>query len=1028
MFASRISPIRRVGTLSVVVLAMGAATGVAQAAPTNPTPVCDRGTCTVTFPAAGSAYTWGPPPGVSSLSVTAMGGQGSNAGGAGAKVTATLAVKSTDTLTISPGGSGSQDTGGWNGGGNGGSWSSATSLGGGGGGASDVRLNGTALGDRIITAGGGGGSESHCGIFFSAGGNAGSNGEAGQGYSTTVITQFWHNYGDGGTLDFGGGGGFFNFNPTYGGNGVSGVGGAANAMGGGGGGGYYGGGGATNSNPSCATSGLNKGIVGGAGGGGSSYVTSPATGAAYVTGANYGPGVVTLQYTDPGPGPMPVFPNSVTFVARVCPTFGDINQNRKRDDLHDEALSPVGPSTPYAAGQVIMPSTEAAGNQGKCTPLSGWQFKLGTGTKTRGDAGDWGSMSKVTGQFDNVITTQDSVPLLNDMGGETGQTIAGATTVSLNVVQALLARKPGSLWVQSGVPGDPLLQAMYGNTYSFGALRCSTDGQYGDNVDFFAFPAGSTHQFCYVYLVKEPSQAGTIVIKKALKGPLLKTLVGTGYFTGNTSNNDAGGNFFVIGSAFAAGIQRFTRQASDAGATPVVWNVNESSQSGWQLDSVDCTSANGTSSFSKSVINRGFSAGKLGITLGASDTATCTFTNEVEVPKELELSAVSNYATGSFGYSVKRVGDGSDPVTRTIRTTTKGIPAEANAVDVTAPGTYAVTESLPLTSVGRWSLDKVVCDGQSLAISDNTVQVPVMSTGLGAACEFTNTFTPVASITLKKETLGAAGSVGYVVTSKNDKAFMRTQTATTTTAGAGGIVTAKGDSLRGLPLGTYMVQETNTAYPSAGEWMVQSLVCNGTPVPTAQGLAQISLTADAPDATCVWTNLFTPNPPTPLPFTPVSPASVPSGPGSNTTGLTPINTNGATPVMRPASDLVLSVGASPRVGAAGRRVTLTAKVRNEGPDAARNVTVVFKSPLALRPASIMPSAGKCRPKGAMMFMCSVGTVLRNHSVRFTATRTVTAMGKFTFMGAASTSTSETSMRNNMASTTVVVSGGAPVTG
>ena len=85
---------------------------------------------------------------------------------------------------------------------------------GGGGGASDVRLNGTALGDRIITAGGGGGSESHCGLFFSAGGNAGSNGEAGQGYSTTIITQFWHNFGYGATLAGGGGGGFFNFSPT----------------------------------------------------------------------------------------------------------------------------------------------------------------------------------------------------------------------------------------------------------------------------------------------------------------------------------------------------------------------------------------------------------------------------------------------------------------------------------------------------------------------------------------------------------------------------------------------------------------------------------------------------------------------------------------------------------------------------------------------------------------------------------------------------------------------------------------------
>lgn len=1028
MFTSRMSPIRRVGTLSIVLAAMGAATGVAQAAATNPAPVCDRGSCVVTFPAVGDAYSWSPPPGVSSVNVTAMGGQGSNAGGAGAKVTAVLPVKSTDTLTVSPGGSGSQATGGWNGGGNGGSWSAATSLGGGGGGASDVRLNGSALADRVIAAGGGGGSESHCGIFFSAGGNGGSNGDAGQGYATTVVTQFWHNFGYGGTLASGGGGGFFNFSPTYGGNGVLGVGGAANTMGGGGGGGYYGGGGATNSNPSCATEGLNRGIAGGAGGGGSSYVTSPATSPEYTTGANYGPGVVTLQYTDPGPGPMPVFPNSVTFVARVCPSFADINQNRNRDDLHTEALSPLGSSSPYAAGQAIMPTTEAAGNQGKCTPLSGWQFKLGIGTKTRGDAGDWGSLSKVTGQFGNVITTQDSVPLLNDMGGETGQTIAGATTVSLNVVQALLARKTGALWVQSGVPGDPLLQGMYGNRYSFGALRCSTDDEYADNVEFFAYPAGSTHQFCYAYLVDQPSEAGTIVIKKALKGPLLRTLVGTGFYTGNTSNNDAGGNFFVIGSAFAPGVQRFTRQASDAGSTTKVWNVNESSLSGWQLDAIDCTSATGTSSFAKSVINRGFYAGRLGITLGAGDTATCTFTNEVEVPKELEISALSNNATGSFGFSVKRVGDGSDPVGRTIRTTRKGMPAGPATVNVTAPGTYSVTESLPLTGGGSWSLDKVVCDGQSLAISDNTVQVPVSSSGLGAACQFTNTFTPVGSITLRKETLGATGAVGYAVTSKSDKSFMRTQTATTTQAGAGGIVTAKGDSLRGLTLGTYMVQETNTAYPSGGEWMVQSLVCDGTPVPTAQGLAQITLTADNPDAVCVWTNLFTPNPPTPLPFTPVNPASVPSGPGGNTGGLTPSGNGGSTPVMRPAADLVLSVGASPRVGAVGRAVTLLARVRNEGPDAARNVTVVFKTPVALRPGAVRASAGSCRAKGATMFMCSVGTVLRNHAVTFRATTNVRSAGRFTFMGAASTSTSETSMANNTARTIVVASGPAPVTG
>ena len=71
--------------------------------------------------------------------------------GKGGRVTSTMIVTPGDTLYlyverrfVSTGGSG-----GWNGGGNGGNWSC------GGGGASDIRINGTELVNRIIVAGGG---------------------------------------------------------------------------------------------------------------------------------------------------------------------------------------------------------------------------------------------------------------------------------------------------------------------------------------------------------------------------------------------------------------------------------------------------------------------------------------------------------------------------------------------------------------------------------------------------------------------------------------------------------------------------------------------------------------------------------------------------------------------------------------------------------------------------------------------------------------------------------------------------------
>ena len=127
--------------------------------------------------------------------------------------------------------------GGYNGGGGAGStWTNS----GGGGGASDIRIGGNGLSDRVIVAGGGGGA----GMNTSGGGGGGLDGDVG-----LTGLYSWDIPGGGGTQTSGGTG-YSSGSLGIGGNGeVSG--------GGGGGGGYYGGGG---------------GSSGAGGGGGSSYI------------------------------------------------------------------------------------------------------------------------------------------------------------------------------------------------------------------------------------------------------------------------------------------------------------------------------------------------------------------------------------------------------------------------------------------------------------------------------------------------------------------------------------------------------------------------------------------------------------------------------------------------------------------------------------------------------------------------------------------------------------------------------------
>lgn len=217
------------------------------------------------------------------------GDQSSASGGLGGRVHGSLNLNIGDTLYINVGQAGPSDQGTASGVmvGSGGVHSFISNgVSGVGGGATDIRLNGTSLNDRIVVAGGGGG----------AGGalNQPRTGGAGGGLIGGNGANWWwfppglqsNGGGKGGTQSAGGASGTAgcSVSPTSGSLGQGGQGTGDNAAGGGGGGGYYGGGGG------CFSG----------GGGGSSYAYPSASFVFHTQGYQNGNGMVMLTYNVSG--------------------------------------------------------------------------------------------------------------------------------------------------------------------------------------------------------------------------------------------------------------------------------------------------------------------------------------------------------------------------------------------------------------------------------------------------------------------------------------------------------------------------------------------------------------------------------------------------------------------------------------------------------------------------------------------------------------------------------------------------------
>ncbi|MGI9188113.1 MAG: prealbumin-like fold domain-containing protein [Gaiellales bacterium] len=742
------------------------------------------------------------------------------------------------------------------------------------------------------------------------------------------------------------------------------------------------------------------------------------------------------RITTPSPTPtgdMPAPPMQITFAARVCDSYADVYANRARNNLM-ESLQNLGADTPYTAGSEVLPTIEATGRQATgCHPLSGWQFSLGTGYQSRADSGAWGALSKVTNPYSQTITTRPTVPLPNVMGGTTGMTIDGAVTVELTATQAQRAQSSSKLWVQSGVPGDPVLTQSFGNQFAFAALRCAVDNLYGDNVEWVRYPQGHTDVFCFAYLVDQTPQSGTITIVKQVEGASGTQVQQTASFSGNVSY-DAGGRFQVDARTGTPGQASFQRDATTQAGAP--WSVVELPQTGWRLDRVSCTSASGRSSAQTTTVNSATEAGSVAVTLAGGDDVTCTFVNAVlpSAASTLTLTKVTVGGTGSFPVSVTL---GGSAVGQTqLQTTIAKVAGSPQAIALSGGGTYVVAEAQPLSSLGTWRLVGVDCAGiTATLIDDSSFSLPV-SAGQGATCTVTNAFTPNGAITLRKVTEGAKGTAGFVVSSLADASIEREQRAETTAPGVGGEVVAAGDPLVGLPLGSYVIQETGDAYVGTDEWMLKTVICDGQPVPSTMGRVQIDLTVANPRVDCVFTNVLTPSttPFVPLvpafipadPLLPPTPEHSPSGPGSPTKPITRLGKS--LPRMGPIADVAIRVRATPRVVDRGSVVGYSVVARNNGPYAARNVTIVLSVPTAARPMTLTSSRGACK-KVHGMFTCTLGTLLRGDAVTFTASRQAARPGSYPVRAVISTSTQETTTRNNVATTVVIVRGAAePVVG
>ncbi|MBV5323109.1 MAG: hypothetical protein JZU60_04660, partial [Ilumatobacteraceae bacterium] len=624
---------------------------------------------TQTFSYTGAIQNFTVPAGITSITVNARGAAGSATGGS---VVTKLIVTPGSTLNIYVGGAGtlgSLAVGGWNGGGTAGS---AHGNEGSGGGASDIRIGGTALSNRVVIAGGGGGIGGYSGGSGGAGGGptTGANGVAGQGGG-----------GVGGTQSAGGAGGTQNGCGTGGAGslGVGGAGGLCSFGGGGGGGGYYGGGGGGGDNNSCCAD-------GGGGGGGSSY-TDPTltTGTTHTQGGNTGNGQVILSWTGGSTCPSPRTPVTVTIT--TPPTGGSI----------------TGTSTiVYGSSTGTM---TLSGHTGGSTVVK-WQKSLDKGswaditntTTTCSEIptapGTWQYRAQVTSSTCTAFSEPFSIVVTKKeltIGGTftaNNKTFNGNTTATIATNSLTLLTKVSSDAVS--LTAAAVFDNKGVGTGKTVSLTGSALG--GANADNYTLSLTGAPTATANITAIAPTLGGLSISSKTygdpdfvLVNPTSNSSGSFSYTSGTTAVATVSGNTVTIVGAGTSTITA-TQAASDvlegfaSATTTATLTVDKANQ---VITLTLPTSAPLNSFTSSSVAITGTSTAGLVVTIAKSGTATATLNG---TPGNYNLTGISS--TGTLTFTATPAGDGNYNAATAI---SKSFDVTKNNQTITFSGSFPVT-------------------------------------------------------------------------------------------------------------------------------------------------------------------------------------------------------------------------------------------------------------------------------------------------------------------------------------------------
>lgn len=311
----------------------------------NPVPICSGSACTISFPFSGDSYQWTAPSSGTYI-FEVWGAQGGNAGYNGAVTTyggkggyaqGSMTLVAGQDVFVYVGGQGAGETstgtleslaGGFNGGGVGYNGNSTTDRrAAGGGGATDIRIDGNALSNRVIVAGGGGGGAYYSGYLANFPGVGGGT-SGGDGYTAGFNAASGYS-GKGGTQLAGGVAGTANGGASAGSLGQGGASSTAAQGSSGGGGGYYGGGAAGGGMASGGGSGYVGGVTSSTLTAGNGTMPNPSGGTTTGRSGNgfarisYNSGIATISIALSG-GATKVFKGEVQVISATVDYAGKI--------------------------------------------------------------------------------------------------------------------------------------------------------------------------------------------------------------------------------------------------------------------------------------------------------------------------------------------------------------------------------------------------------------------------------------------------------------------------------------------------------------------------------------------------------------------------------------------------------------------------------------------------------------------------------------------------------------------------------